>query len=75
MTEQLVTQYLWLWVSCIIVIILYAIMSAVMREFIIIENGVWYWYKNRTPRSGAGRPAEETGEEKDSKATANLLLL
>ena len=73
--EQLITQYLWLWVSLGVVIILYAIMFAVMRELIIIENGVWYWYSNHMPRSGAGRAAEKTREEKDSKAIANLLLL
>jgi len=50
-------------------------MFAVMRELIIVENGVWYWYRNHTPRSGAGRAAEKTQEEKDSKAIANLLLL
>ena len=68
--EQLVTQYLWLWISLGFVIILYTIMFAVMRGLIIVENGVWCWYRNHTPRSGAGRAAENTQE-----AIANLLLL
>jgi len=74
--ERLVTQYLWLWVSLALVIILYAIMFAVMRGLIIVENGVWYWYRNYTPRFGTGQPAKETQEERDSNlAMANLLLL
>jgi hypothetical protein len=55
--------------------ILYTIMFAVMRGWFIVENGVWYWYKNYLPTYGARQPVEETQVEKDSKAMANLLLL
>jgi hypothetical protein len=68
--EQLVSEYTWLWICMSLVVILYAIMFTVMRGWVIVENGVWYWYKNYT-----GRPMEETPEETDSKAMARLLLL
>jgi len=53
--------------------ILYTIMFIVMRGWLIIDNGVWYWYKNYTPRFKIGQP--ETQAEKDSKSMAKLLLL
>jgi len=55
--------------------ILYSIMFVVMRGWIIVDNGVWYWYKNYIPRDDAGQLVEETQEEKESKAIANMLLL
>jgi len=55
--------------------ILYTIMFAVMRGWFIVDNGVWYWYRNYTPRYDTGQPVEELQEEKESKAIANLLLL
>src|SRR6266446_356608 len=70
---QLVTEYVWLWVSLILMAILYTIMFVVMRGWFVVDNGVWYWYKNYIPRHGAGQPLEETQEEKESKAIANML--
>ena len=72
---QLVTQYLWVWSALILMLILYTIMFVVMRGWLIIENGVWYWYKNYMAGYVAGSPVEETQEEKNSKAIANSLLL
>ena len=74
-TEQLVTEYVWLWASLCFMASLYIIMFAVMRGWFIVEKGVWYWYKNYLPTDGAGQPVEETKEEKDSKTIARLLLL
>jgi len=72
--EQLVTEYVWLWGALLLMVILYTIMFAVMRGWFIVENGVWYWYKNYQPTSEARQPVEETQEEQESKAIANLLL-
>ena len=47
----------------------------VMRGWFIIDNGVWYWYKDYIPRDDAGQLVEETQEEEESKAIANMLLL
>jgi len=74
-TEQLVTEYIWLWGSLFFMIILYTIMFAVLRGWIIVDNAGWHWYKNYIPRDDDGAPVEETEDEKDSKAVANLLLL
>jgi len=72
---QLVTEYIWLWASLILMAILYTIMCVVMRGWFIVDNGAWYWYKNYMPRHGADQPVEETEEEQESKAIANMLLL
>ena len=74
-TEQLVTEYIWLWGSLILMGIFYTTMFAVMRGWFIVDNSTWHWYKNYGPRDDNGEPVEETEEEKDSKAIANLLLL
>jgi len=70
--EQLVTEYVWLWGALLLMAILYTIMFAVMRGWFIVENGVWYWYQNYQPTFEA---VEETQEEQESRAIANLLLL
>jgi len=50
-------------------------MFVVMRGWFIVDNGVWYWYKNYIPKGDGGQLVEETQEEKESKAIANMLLL
>ena len=42
-TDQLVTEYLWLWGSLFFMAILYTIMFAVMRGWFLIDNGAWHW--------------------------------
>jgi len=71
---QLVTEYIWLWVSLGMMTILYVIMFTMMRGWFIVDNGVWYWYRNYRPRYNADQPVEEQ-EEKESKVIANMLLL
>ena len=53
--------------------ILYFIMFVVMRGWFIIDNGV-HWYKTYRRKYGTFQPVEETQDEKDSKAIANLML-
>ena len=72
--ERLIAQNMWVWMSLLLTTILYTIMFVVMRGWFIVDNGVWY-YRNYIPTYGAGQPVEETQQEKDSKAVANLLLL
>ena len=63
-TEQIVTEYLWVWLAAFLMAILYTIMFAVMRGWLNID------------KDGAGQPAEtETEEDRESKAIANLMLL
>jgi uncharacterized membrane protein len=71
--EQLVTEYLWVWGAAFLMAILYFTMFVVMRGWFIVDNGV-YWYKTYRQRYGTVKPVEETQDEKDSKAIANLML-
>jgi len=71
-TEQLLYGYVGKWVSALLMSILYIIMFIVMRGWLIVDNGV-YWYKNYKPRYGVGQP--EIQEENDSHSMAKLLLL
>jgi hypothetical protein len=70
--EQLISSYLWLWMAAFLMVILYLIMFIVMRGWFIVDNGI-YWYKNYRRRHDV-KPVEETQDEKDSKAVANLML-
>lgn len=72
-TEQVVTEYLWVWTAGVVMAILYTIMFVVIRGWFIIDNGV-HWYKNYKP-SYPNAPEVETDEEKQTKAIANLMLL
>ena len=71
--EQLLYGSIGKWVCAILMAILYITMFIVMRGWLIVDNGVWYWYRNYQPRYGVGQP--EIQEEKDSKSMAKLLLL
>ena len=73
MAEQLVTEYLWVWGAAFLMAILYFTMFVVMRGWFIVDNGV-YWYKTYRQRYGTVKRVEETQDEKDSKAIANLML-
>jgi len=66
------SHYLWLWTAAFLMAISYVIMFIVMREWFIVDNGI-YWYKNYKRRHDV-KPLEETQDEKDSKAAANLML-
>jgi len=72
-SEQLLYGFIGKWVCAILMAILYITMFIVMRGWLIVDNGVWYWYRNYQPRYGVGQP--EIQEEKDSKSMAKLLLL
>ena len=64
--EQIVTEYLWMWLAAFLMAILYTIMFAVMRG----------WFTIGMVRHGTGLPAGmEAEEDKKSKAIANLMLL
>jgi len=71
--EQLLYGYVGKWVSALLMAILYIIMFIVMRGWLIVDNGVWYWYGNYRPRYGVGQP--EIQEETDLNSMAKLLLL
>ena len=72
-TEQLVTEYLWMWTAAFLMAILYFTMFVVMRGWFIVDKGV-HWYKTYNWRQDADKSVEETQDEKDSKAIANLML-
>jgi hypothetical protein len=65
-TEQIVTEYLWMWLAAFLMAILYTIMFIVMRG----------WFTIGRLRHGTGQPAEmEAEEDTESKAIAILMLL
>jgi len=53
--------------------ILYTIMYAVLRGWLIVDRGI-HWYKNYNP-SYSGKEEVETEEEKNMKEVARMLLL
>ncbi|KAF8971222.1 hypothetical protein BDZ97DRAFT_1914223 [Flammula alnicola] len=71
-TEQIVSEYLWVWVAGFSMVILYTIMFIVMRGWFVIDNGV-HWHKNYNP-SCPSVAEIETDEEKQTKVIATLML-
>ncbi|PPQ92973.1 hypothetical protein CVT25_000174 [Psilocybe cyanescens] len=71
-TEQIVTEYLWVWSAGILMVILYSIMFVVMRGWVVLDEGV-HWYKNYRPKH-PNLAVPETEEDKASKEIANLML-
>ncbi|KAH6906349.1 hypothetical protein BKA70DRAFT_1105730 [Coprinopsis sp. MPI-PUGE-AT-0042] len=71
-TEQILSEYLWVWFAAFSMIILYGIMFLVMRGFILIENGI-HW-RTSAKRVHLDLDEAETEEERESRAIANLLL-
>lgn len=71
--EQIVTEYLWVWVAGFLMIILYTIMFLVIRGWFVIDNGI-HWHENHNANS-SGDIEPESDEEKETKAIANLMLL
>ncbi|RXW18068.1 hypothetical protein EST38_g7786 [Candolleomyces aberdarensis] len=70
--SQLLSEYVWMWVSAFIMAILYGIMFLVMRGFLIVGNGVrWAKRQNRVKLDLSGGDDEE---ERAARAMANLLL-
>jgi hypothetical protein len=73
-TEQIVTEYLWVWMAGLVMAILYPIMYVVMKGwFIVDDKGAWHWYKTYNP-AYTGQPLEETEEEKETKKIVGLML-
>ncbi|KAF8800227.1 hypothetical protein BYT27DRAFT_7263126 [Phlegmacium glaucopus] len=67
--EQIVTEYLWVWLSGLSMIILYGIMFAVIRGWFIIDHGI-HWYN----KSYRGALNLESDDDKRIKAVANSML-
>jgi len=73
--EQIVTEYLWVWIALIVMAILYPVMYVVMKGwFVVDDEGGWHWYKNYKPAYIGQPPVVETEEEKETKAVASLML-
>ena len=53
-------------------IALYSIMFAVIRGWLVVDNGI-HWYKNYNP-SDKREEEGATEEDKEMKAIANLML-
>jgi len=68
--ERIVTEYLWVWLAGLFIIILYGIMFAIIRRWINIAHGI-HWY-NRPWRSPL---VTESDDDKKIKAVANSMLL
>jgi hypothetical protein len=68
--ERIVTEYLWVWLSGLFMIILYGIMFAIIRRWIKIAHSI-HWYDQ--PHRGA--LDMESDDDKKLKAVANSMLL
>jgi hypothetical protein len=67
-TERIVTEYLWVWLSALFMIILYGIMFAVISHWFKISHGT-HWQRHR------GALDMESDDDKKLKAVANSMLL
>ncbi|TFK18819.1 hypothetical protein FA15DRAFT_675005 [Coprinopsis marcescibilis] len=72
-TEQIVSEYLWVWTAAILMGILYGIMFFVMRGFVAIEKGRVSWVGPRD-RIKPDLDEAESEEEEENRYLANLLL-
>ena len=68
--EQIVTEYLWVWLAGFFMIILYGIMFAIIRGWFNIDHGI-HW-RNQSVRNILDI---ESDDDKKIKAVANSMLL
>jgi len=68
--EQLLSEYLWVWITGLSMLLLYIIMYLVLDEWVIIDNGI-HWRWNYTPPDLV---APRTAEEMQENAKARKLL-
>jgi len=69
--ERLVTEYLWVWITAFVMLVLYLIMFVVTRGWIIVDNGI-HWHKSYNHPI---MPTEVTPADEEARATARILLL
>ena len=69
--ERLVTEYLWIWITAFVMLVLYLIMFVVTRGWIIVDNGI-HWHKSYNHPI---MPTEVTPADEEARATARILLL
>jgi len=67
--EGIVTEYLWVWLAGLSMIILYGIMFAIIRRWFKIAHGI-HWYN----QPGRGALDTESEDDRKIKAVANSLL-
>ena len=68
--ERIVTEYLWVWLSGLVMLILYGIMFAIIRGWLDINHGI-HWYNQ--PHRGALNT--DSDGDKKVKAIADSMLL
>ena len=68
--EQIVTEYLWVWLAGLFMIILYGIMFAIIHRWFNIAHGI-HW-NNQPVRDALDI---ESDDDKKIKAVANSMLL
>ncbi|TFK21879.1 hypothetical protein FA15DRAFT_672092 [Coprinopsis marcescibilis] len=72
-TEQIVSEYLWVWTAAILMAVLYGFMFFVIRGFVVIEKGRVSWVSSRD-RIKQELDEAESEEEEENRYLANLLL-
>lgn len=79
-TEQIVSEYAWVWTAAIAMVVLYGIMFLVMRGFMKVGNSLHFQASQRRQRRSAGGKEEDISEsesddeEEEMRAMANMLL-
>lgn len=69
--EQIVTEYLWVWISGFSMIILYSIMFAVIHRWMNIAQGI-HWYNQ--PHKGSLDVESDDDKKLEIRAIANSML-
>lgn len=67
------SQYLYMWSTAIIMVILYGVMFLIMHGYVIVDDGI-HWYKGKQ-RVAMDLSIDEGKVDMESKKVAKKLLL
>ncbi|KAK0192871.1 hypothetical protein F5146DRAFT_1041820 [Armillaria mellea] len=71
--ERIVLEYLWIWITLAVMVIIYGLIALIMRGFVVIDEGVHFMIQGNRVRQDLTTADDE--DERQSKMVANLMLI
>lgn len=71
--ERIALEYLWIWITLAVMVIIYGLIALIMRGFVVIDGGVHFMIQGNQVRQDLTTADDE--DERQSKAVANLMLI